>query len=365
MIPEFSKLLRFLGFGLIGLLLIAAPHAAFAQRQGVFPPGQGVQPLFRNPTAGSFGTARGPQRLKSAVPPPPPLPTRPPIPAHELENLVTDLQSGDFRTRVSATRRLKEGGVETVSAMFEAAHSPQPETSRRAISVLEAIFLSDDEDANRQAEASLAELQTGGPPRLRNEAETVLASHSLVRWVRALRDIQELGGEVTVMEGQYEIDDATGELLPVVQSIRISENWTGGDAGLLHVSRLTGLGQLYLIDGHPISDDGIATLQQRMPDLRIEPRSAVCLGISASSFVRPERGVMVDNVAPGKSAANGGIRRNDTILRIGDAEIENFGNLVDVLKGFKPGQKVDVVVLRETSLGITNEVKLEIKFTGW
>ena len=67
-----------------------------------------------------------PKMLAPVVPPPPPMPTRVPLDPARLDKLISELESGEFKARVNATRELKQrGGTSTVARMVDALLSDQ------------------------------------------------------------------------------------------------------------------------------------------------------------------------------------------------------------------------------------------------
>jgi S1-C subfamily serine protease len=99
------------------------------------------------------------------------------------------------------------------------------------------------------------------------------------------------------------------------------------------------------------------------PEIHIESRGAVELGIKFSNYARIPKGVMIGEVTPGKSAAQAGLRSNDVILAFGDDEVNNSNDLVALLKKYEPGDVVKVVRARTSNLENTETV--EVKLKGW
>ena len=67
-------------------------------------------------------------------------------------------------------------------------------------------------------------------------------------------------------------------------------------------------------------------------------------GVHVGSGVR--EGVIVTDVQRGSPAATGGLRAQDIITRINDTEVEMGGDLRRVLRGLKPGDEVQLAVVR-------------------
>ena len=55
----------------------------------------------------------------------------------------------------------------------------------------------------------------------------------------------------------------------------------------------------------------------------------------------------VADVVPGSAAERGGLREGDVIVRIADLSLGSFDDLRGALKKRKPGDRVELVVLRD------------------
>jgi serine protease Do len=60
-----------------------------------------------------------------------------------------------------------------------------------------------------------------------------------------------------------------------------------------------------------------------------------------------ESGVLVESVEPNTSAEAAGIRLGDIIVGLGDARIESTGDLLGALRDYRPGDPVEVTVVRD------------------
>lgn len=58
-------------------------------------------------------------------------------------------------------------------------------------------------------------------------------------------------------------------------------------------------------------------------------------------------GLLLSSVRPGSPAEAGGLQRGDLIIRVGDREIKDINDFMDVLSSAEPGQNATVLVLRE------------------
>jgi len=73
-------------------------------------------------------------------------------------------------------------------------------------------------------------------------------------------------------------------------------------------------------------------------------RPPVMLGINMSVV---DEGVQVDRVIDDLPAHKAGVREGDIITKVGDRAVEDTGDVVAALRDRKPGEKLDIVVLRD------------------
>jgi len=59
-----------------------------------------------------------------------------------------------------------------------------------------------------------------------------------------------------------------------------------------------------------------------------------------------QSGAIVERVEPGSGADEAGVRRGDIIVALGDAPIENTGDLLGALRDYQPGDTVELTVVR-------------------
>jgi serine protease Do len=60
-----------------------------------------------------------------------------------------------------------------------------------------------------------------------------------------------------------------------------------------------------------------------------------------------DSGALVERVEPGSAADDAGVTRGDIIVALGDNPIENSGDLLGALRDYKPGDKVQLTVVRD------------------
>jgi C-terminal processing protease CtpA/Prc len=81
----------------------------------------------------------------------------------------------------------------------------------------------------------------------------------------------------------------------------------------------------------------------------------VTLGVMPDYADEAKAGLKITGVRDGGPAAKAGLKGNDSIIRIGGKPIGTIYDYMESLKGFKPGDKVEVVVRRDGA-----EVKLQV-----
>lgn len=146
--------------------------------------------------------------------------------------------------------------------------------------------------------------------------------------------------------------------------VHLDDTWRGGNEGLEKLKRLQNLTSLYLIEdpieGAPISKEERLQLQASIPELRIQIRGPARLGIQFKGNFRDNSGALVDAVTPNTSADKAGILAEDLIIELNEKKIESFDALVNELASYKPGETVQMKLIRD-SKPITKSVKLY----GW
>jgi len=62
-----------------------------------------------------------------------------------------------------------------------------------------------------------------------------------------------------------------------------------------------------------------------------------------------DSGAIVERVVPGSAAAEAGVSRGDILVDLGGDPIENSGDLLGALRDFRPGDTVDLTIVRDGS----------------
>ncbi len=94
----------------------------------------------------------------------------------------------------------------------------------------------------------------------------------------------------------------------------------------------------YLVTRDPWSDP---------TDPRAGRPSGPRLGVRPGNYETEDGGVLVEGVSPGGPAEKGGVKDNDVIVEIGGRSVKNIGSYMTAMSAQKPGNPVDVIVLRK------------------
>ena len=89
--------------------------------------------------------------------------------------------------------------------------------------------------------------------------------------------------------------------------------------------------------------------------LGIIPRSAI-----ESDSAEGTAGVFVNSVTPGSAADIGGLQAQDIILRINEERVNSSDELISIIRLSSPGDRLELSVLRKTSNGQTQTVRLMV-----
>lgn len=262
--------------------------------------------------------------------------------------LAGQLDAPEFERREVATQKLRKMGASVASAVAEVGVHGSAEAGVRAVSVLKDLYFSDEAAAVDAAESALKRLTLEAKPSVAVEAQAALRSNYFsIRQPRAIEAIR-------VMNGQVQLDRNNAVLLSGqavqppdgdgwVDIVAIGPDWTGGDEGFRHVSRLDTLRVLYMLSGHPISDEALAEFKRALPSAEIQTRGSAFLGVKpfTDSLGCAIYGLTVDG-----AAAESGMEIGDVVVEIEGQPVQTADDLIDLVGQHKPGDLVRIVVLR-------------------
>jgi len=295
-----------------------------------------------------------------------------PIGGSELRALIAQLGDPRFQVREEATQKLEQAGVEAVESLLEAATGEKLEITCRAIRALGAMLDKSDDATFDASQQALEKLEGSANRSASRRATVALAAPTVAvrRWNRAMTRFKELGGWVKVNERSEQAGQAAQQAgeNTVNGNLMISRRWKGGDSGLIQIQRiveaLEDIGYIpenfppvYVIDGAPVTPQGLALLRQAIPGLRLEARGEARLGVS---FESGGRNCRVTGIERNSAAQRAGMRPGDIVVRYDGETLDGFGHLTDITRRHKVGDRVGLEILRGAEV-----VPLEAELSGW
>jgi len=287
-----------------------------------------------------------------------------------VSRLVENLGHREYRVRRHATRELVRRGAEAVPALQRVVRNGPLEAAARAIIVLERIYvdLDVDESTLDRIETTLEDLRRSGRSSVAQLAGDVLTRHSGIRERRALAAIERLGGIIEYLPSEYTRNNGNngddGEETHIVNFVLLGSKWKGGDDGLKYIRRIRSLRNLYIARNKafsPVSQEALDKLAADRPNLQIHERGLACLGVSGQqAFGGNTPGCYISVVKGGSAAAKGGMRRGDFVTSFGGKRVRDFQALVEEIAEYKPGEEVEVGVIRGG-----RQVKLKVVLQEW
>ncbi len=258
-----------------------------------------------------------------------------------VNQAINKLDSDQFDVRVAATQTLKNIGQPAIAPLTAAALEGELETTDRALQILISFYRLEDEAALEELDTALEKLLDSDHPSAARRAASAIKLHAEDREQRALKKLEQLNAMIRSPEP---IPGMIGDSR-TPQHIWIDDQWLGGDAELKQFRRLKTLLQLYRVEGCPASLDAVRKLEQLMPGLAVQERGAACLGLGQGEA--QDKGFIIQNVSEGGSIHSAGLRKNDVIIGFAGLKVDNFFQLVELIKKHEVGATVKVVYLRE------------------
>jgi membrane-associated protease RseP (regulator of RpoE activity) len=280
-----------------------------------------------------------------------------PATAEAIKGWIADLDSREYKTRESASRRLAAAGPAALDPLLAEANSSRVESSDRAISILWQLSQSSDSELSVSALTRLVNLVD------RNSVASKAADRlSFIRHQQAANAIKQLGGQIA----PYQVTINDPRLMSV--QVIIDSQWKGGDQGLALLNDIRGLRRISIL-GTDISYDGLASLEgvrsaeaislygtrlssdevtklrTLMPNTTFDVRRGGLLGIHGDAA--PNQFVQVLKVQPDGAAAKAGIQAGDIITHLNQQELKNFQSLVEKVGELPAGDEVLLRINRE------------------
>jgi len=265
----------------------------------------------------------------------------------DVSALVKNLDHPDFAVREASTAKLKQSDEAGVEALTQAGLSGSLESGLRAVDILRHLFLSDDDAAFDAAERGLEKIASEADHAAvaQRAAEVLDENQFTVIQKRSVSRVRKLGGQIQ-MDRERTVVINGQPMRPKhgwAAAAAIGPRWEGGEAGLRHLTRLRTLRTIYLISGHPLTDEDIQQIQADLPNVTFQHRGAAMLGVSTANS---SLGCLIGSVRPGTGAAKGGIRTRDIVVEIAGEAVRSPDDLISIIGTKKAGETVEIVVLR-------------------
>ena len=280
------------------------------------------------------------------------------MPSAAIARGITDLASVDYARREAATRELAQGGSAVIAPLVLAIESAEDlEVSTRAIEILQALLVGDDEEAAAEAQRVLEELSGHKDQVASRLALATLDFHNVALGEEARARLEALGGQIeTTMlaDGRVGLhvtlnDDWTGlpedlkfiSRLPQVLQLSI-HGVRLDDRSMTLLARLRRIDQLALFNTE-VSAEAAARLAAALPHTKVDIRRGGKLGVGGQPLMVP---CVITQVQPGSAADQAGIRVGDVIRSFDGQQVETFEDLTNKIGARGPGEKVEVGVER-------------------
>jgi len=291
----------------------------------------------------------------------------------QITEWIAQLDDDLYALRKSAQQGLENLGQPALKAIAEEARTGSLESSTRALN----IMLSWTESPDHELQiATLEKLVTlpNRPIESGLAAELLADAHEQY----ALKALVALGGSFKA--------DTQVRAAPVVKGLRnlqliTDENWKGELDGLKHLAavprattisfyfapledgvleHLTNLPHLKRLEfyGTPLSEAATQQLKKQLPGVDILVTQGALLGIHGDGVRQGPVVIMQAN--EGFAAAKAGLRKGDAITELEGEKIKDFRDLTRRIGKFKPGETVELTILRDSAL-----VKKQVTFDRW
>ncbi|WP_339910985.1 PDZ domain-containing protein [Symmachiella dynata] len=281
-----------------------------------------------------------------------------------IQQDIAALSSDNFAEREAATKRLKTLGRPAIAPLAKAASNAELETTNRVLQVLASFYDNNDDATLDELDAALEELVESAEPSAARRAAAAIAVHADDRDRRAIKKLKELKAMVLPAGINGPNEDIGGPL-----QIWIDDQWQGGDKELRQFRRLRPgrLQAVYRVQDCPASLDAVRKLEQQIPNSSVQERGAACLGLQAGP--PKARGFEIQKATPEGSIAAAGIRDRDVIIKYAGQVVDNFEQLVEMIKKNKVGDTVKVEFLRsiKNDDNLDEEVQLsaDVRLKSW
>ena len=293
-------------------------------------------------------------------------------------------EATQYSVRQKSLDVLKSVNAEQISLLAEATEEHSDgEVARRCIELMTRIYATGDRDSSVVRQASEAIEIAANSERwfIAEAARDALERHWKRRVEIAMLELQTLGGNMSPRDPAklWERNSLSYQSSPTSTDhlkVFVDEHWKADAYAILLLKRLTPL--LYhsfipgrsrlsfvLIDGHTQTPEEIAQIKGIFGDTNVMSRGRVYLGIVHQSNNAEDSGIQINQVGPDSSAAKAGLEVGDILLKCKDKPLQEFDDLIELLKTQNVNDEVTFEVYREDfrTRGKTFEVK--VRLYGW
>ncbi len=277
-----------------------------------------------------------------------------------IGDLISDLESSDFRARQQATRELRKRGAIAIKLLEKRVRKGRLELAVRAMSIFEHAYIGSDQKAAFLADEALESFAESERQALGELAKAVLVRNRATRVDRAIKRLRSLGAEVKNYNPSLEKPRNIQDFGRPTDNpyVAIDENWKGGVAGLKYIRRLNGSAfQIYMVNTAPLEEKAVVELEAAFDGDTVHRRGPL-LGILSG---RGGNGVQVNDAVEGTAAHEAGIKPGDFIEKIDNKELTDFDHLIEELMRRKPGDTVTFTVIRTIAIQREREERVETK----
>lgn len=280
--------------------------------------------------------------------------------AEETDNawnpLLAELGASNFKSRAAASEKLKQLTAAEFTVLAQQSHDqPSAEVVLRIQTEIDRRYSSEDPKDIAAASDVLESQVADERLLLADRAQQSLTLHWKKRIEIATRELEEHGA--VVRHGSFRRLAGFGPFPGSAESnalrVLITEDWKGGSTGLKLFERLGALCgpqqrnggiHVYLLSGHPLTDEEERRLLAVVGQNRVAKRSRVALGITSDPTAA--NGVLISQVSGGSSAEAAGLKAGDLIVAMEKkrAAKQSESDESDVLE-IKPGS--DKTLLRD------------------
>jgi hypothetical protein len=306
--------------------------------------------------------------------------------------LARQLTDDDYEARRAAEQELLDAGQAALPFLSSLARQSDPELSSRCVRILDRLFVSSDAAVADAADTTLDALADDRTTPAATLARQSLTGWQAIREQRAIAALKKLGAKVDVGPDLFTlaatisvesivpdwIDDDSALLQEVCTTaaqgdsarkripqsagnVWFTPHWTGGEQGLKHLGRLSGVNPLlvYVVKGASVSIEAVKEAGADVDSVAFTERGP-SLGVQSDGGTPY---CVIGSVLPGGAAHKAGLQAGDQVLAVNDHTTRHFSDLIAHIGDRKVGESVKLTVQRGFR-GIDTET-VTVKLGDW